>query len=247
MRSVRRAKLEKRFVCCWSYFITTSAKEDTFSSLFVSLSVCLPVCFERICMKFSEKVGNGPMNKWLNFDGDPDQRSGSGIRIRIEIPVRRALAEVCTVPVLLVVRFVWVPVHLNYYMSTFNQFFGLRRAKMANACKGRCTLPRLPRPHPFVDFWAVTQQTATFWGVGTPKLELGRDLCTMHLIAKFHRRTLNRLEVIVLTNKLANKQTPLTISTSLRYATPVGNNYTRYIKVLRYCVISRTVWMQWML
>ena len=27
---------------------------------------------QRICMKFSGKVGNGPMNKWLNFDGDPD-------------------------------------------------------------------------------------------------------------------------------------------------------------------------------
>jgi len=23
-------------------------------------------------MKFSEKTGNGPMNKWLNFGGDPD-------------------------------------------------------------------------------------------------------------------------------------------------------------------------------
>jgi len=23
-------------------------------------------------MKFSGMVGNGPMNKWLNFDGDPD-------------------------------------------------------------------------------------------------------------------------------------------------------------------------------
>jgi len=27
---------------------------------------------EWICMKFSGKVGNGPMNKWLNFGGDPD-------------------------------------------------------------------------------------------------------------------------------------------------------------------------------
>ena len=29
-------------------------------------------------MKFSPKVGNGPMNKRLNFSGDLDQRSGSG-------------------------------------------------------------------------------------------------------------------------------------------------------------------------
>jgi len=40
------------------------------------------------------------------------------------------------------------------------------------------------------------------------------------LTAKFHRPKFNRLEVIVLTNK----QTPLKTSTSLRYATPVGNN-----------------------
>jgi len=42
-------------------------------------------------MKFSGKVGNGPVSKQLNFGGDPDPD-----------PVRRALAEVCTVPVLLV-------------------------------------------------------------------------------------------------------------------------------------------------
>jgi len=31
-------------------------------------------------MKLSGKVGNGPVNKWLNFGGDPDQgfRYGSG-------------------------------------------------------------------------------------------------------------------------------------------------------------------------
>jgi len=54
----------------------------------------------------------------------------------------------------------------------------------------------------------------------------------MHLIAKFHHPTFNRSEVIVLTNKLTNKQinkhkqTPLKASTSLRYATPVGKNVT---------------------
>jgi len=31
-------------------------------------------------MKFSGKVGNGPMNnKWLNFGGDPDHRLDTGI------------------------------------------------------------------------------------------------------------------------------------------------------------------------
>jgi len=74
-------------------------------------------------MKFSGKVVNGPMNKRLNFSGDPDHRLDTGIVFRIchywEIRkvvngdsfilirqiaalVRRALAEVCTVPVLLV-------------------------------------------------------------------------------------------------------------------------------------------------
>jgi len=26
----------------------------------------------QICMKFLAKVGNGPVNKWSNFGGDPD-------------------------------------------------------------------------------------------------------------------------------------------------------------------------------
>ena len=55
-----------------------------------------------------------------------------------------------------------------------------------------------------------------------PKFELGRDFCKVHLTAKFYHPAFNRSEVIVLTNKLANKQTPLITSTSLRYATPVG-------------------------
>jgi len=29
-------------------------------------------------MKFPGKVGNGPMNEWLNFGGDSDQGSGYG-------------------------------------------------------------------------------------------------------------------------------------------------------------------------
>ena len=45
--------------------------------------------------EISGKVGNGPVNKRLNFGGD---------RIRIATLVRRALAEVCTVPVLLVLE-----------------------------------------------------------------------------------------------------------------------------------------------
>jgi len=74
-------------------------------------------------MKFSAKVGNGPMNKCLEFGGGPNHRLNSKIVFSIrhywEIRkvanghsfvlnrqmaalVRRPLAEVCTVPVLLV-------------------------------------------------------------------------------------------------------------------------------------------------
>jgi len=81
---------------------------------------------KQICMKCSDKIGNGPMNKWFNFGGDPSHRVDGGIVFRIchyweirkvvnghsFIPirqmvalVRRALAEVCTFPVLLVFMF----------------------------------------------------------------------------------------------------------------------------------------------
>jgi len=33
-------------------------------------------------MKFSEKVGNGPLNKRLNFGGDPDHVVDTGIIFR---------------------------------------------------------------------------------------------------------------------------------------------------------------------
>jgi len=34
-------------------------------------------------MKFSGNVDNGPLNKSLNFDGDPDHRLDTGIVFRI--------------------------------------------------------------------------------------------------------------------------------------------------------------------
>ena len=80
-----------------------------FSSLFVCLFVCLLATLrkktsQQICMKFSGKVGSGPMNKWLNFGGDPYHviRIQIWIRIRITTLVRRTLAQVCTVPARLV-------------------------------------------------------------------------------------------------------------------------------------------------
>jgi len=58
----------------------------------------------------------------------------------------------------------------------------------------------------------------------TPKFELGQDFCKMHLTAKFHHLMFNRSEVIMLiVDKQTNKQMPLKTSTSLCYATPVGN------------------------
>jgi len=75
-------------------------------------------------------------------------------------------------------------------------------------------LLRLPRPHPFVDFLHSDSANGHILGcedpgVGlvTPKFELGRDFCTMHVTAKFHRPMFNRLEIIILTDKLTNKQT----------------------------------------
>jgi len=74
-------------------------------------------------MKFSGKVGNGPLNKWLNFCGDRDRRLDTRIVFQFVTTgrcgkvvnrhsfilirqmaalVRRALAEVCTVSRLLV-------------------------------------------------------------------------------------------------------------------------------------------------
>ena len=64
----------------------TSAKEVMFLSFFVCLSVFLQLCAktpERICMKFSGKVGSGPMNKWLNFGVDPCHHLDTRILFRI--------------------------------------------------------------------------------------------------------------------------------------------------------------------
>jgi len=98
----------------------------------VFVGVCLSVCFLATLRKSFQTdlreilgtVGNGPTNKWLNFGGDPAHRTDTGIVFRIhhywEIRkaanghsftlirqmaalVSRSLAEVCTVPVPLVI------------------------------------------------------------------------------------------------------------------------------------------------
>ena len=88
-------------------------------------------------------------------------------------------------------------------------------------------LLHLPGSHAFVNFLRCDSANRHILGVWrprasgpmTPKFELGRDFCTMHLTAKFHHPTFNCSEVILLTNK----QTPLKTVISLRCATPVGN------------------------
>jgi len=93
-------------------------------------------------------------------------------------------------------------------------------------------LPCLSRPHPFVDFFVVTQRISTFWGVETQGWGYGPQIRTSarflynapnRQVSSIIILHLNRSEVILLTNKLTNKQTPLKTSTLLCYATPVGS------------------------
>jgi len=71
----------------------------------------------------------------------------------------------------------------------------------------------LPRLYTFIIFCVVTQQAATFYAprVGhinpPPEFELGWDICTMHLTAKFHRPTFNRSDGSYRVDKQTNKQT----------------------------------------
>ena len=85
-------------------------------------------------MKFSANVGNEPMDSWLNFGGDPCHHLDTGIVFRIRhyweirkvinghsfilirqmaVLVRGALAEVCTVPELLVNTMVFMAMELH--------------------------------------------------------------------------------------------------------------------------------------
>jgi len=85
--------------------IIISAKED-----YVVVVVCLSVClYVRLLATLRKNVQTDLLEIFrVGRQWTSEQtikfwwRSGSGIRIRIETLVRRALAEVCTVPVLLV-------------------------------------------------------------------------------------------------------------------------------------------------
>ena len=77
----------------------------------------------------------------------------------------------------------------------------------------------------------MTQQ---FLSLVTLTFELGRGFCTMYLTAKFGRPMFSHLEVIVQTNMHIDKQMPPKISTSLRYATPVGKNQRQKNRLVKW-------------
>ena len=61
-------------------------------------------------------------------------------------------------------------------------------------------------------------------GAVTPKFELGCEFVYNAPTPKFHHPVFTRSEVIMLTNKQTNKQTPLKTSNTLRYATTLDDN-----------------------
>jgi len=54
----------------------------------------------------------------------------------------------------------------------------------------------------------------------------------MHVTAKFHHPTFNRLEVIVLTNKQTDKQIPAKTSILFHYATTVGKKQCKAVRTM---------------
>jgi len=76
-------------------------------------------------MKFSGKIANGPMNKRLNFGGNPIRD-----RIHIVTLVKRALAEVCTVPVLVILNVMdWLSLSIQYGISAIIQWCAVQKVK----------------------------------------------------------------------------------------------------------------------
>jgi len=73
--------------CCDILALITSAKEVVFSSLSVCLLATLRKNFQTDLHEISGKIGNGSINKWLNFGGN--WQSGSRIQICIATLVRR--------------------------------------------------------------------------------------------------------------------------------------------------------------
>jgi len=74
----------------------------------------------------------------------------------------------------------------------------------------------------------------------TPKFELGRYFCTMHLplqVSSSYVYSFTSYCVEKQTNKHThkhtNEQTPLKTSNTLRYATTLGNNQTKFVSAVK--------------
>ena len=84
----------------------------------------------------------------------------------------------------------------------------------------------------------------TLAGAMTPKFELGRDFCAMHLpqISSSYVYSVGSYRVDTQTNPQTNKQTPPKTSNVLRYATTLGNsNYMCHmINSKNVCDLQRT-------
>jgi len=83
----------------------------------------------------------------------------------------------------------------QWYRLLLFAAFGLRRMPTIHCQWGRLIS--------FSLFLSMVTLTFDLW----PQIRTRRDFCKMHLIAKFHRPTFNRSEVIVRTKKLTNWQT----------------------------------------
>jgi len=73
-----------------------------------------------------------------------------------------------------------------------------------------CLMQCYVGPHGFVYVWRPGSHfggCTPRWAALTPKFELGRDFCAMHLPPKFRHPMLSRSEVIMLTKTSTNPQT----------------------------------------
>ena len=78
-------------------------------------------------MKFSGKVGNGPLSKRLNFGGDPDHGSGIATLVRLGGGMHSPSVSSCTVTVLL--HQVVLDVKRRKYNSDWQESSGQARSR----------------------------------------------------------------------------------------------------------------------
>jgi len=88
-------------------------------------------------------------------------------------------------------------------LDSMRWFSHRRRTVARHNCRPRG--PLLKKMLHFFDFCPWRPWPLTF----DHEIRTRRDFCTVRLTAKLYRPTFSRSEVIVLTNKLTNKQTPL--------------------------------------